>query len=168
MAKKTLILNNSSITQKINRIAYQIYEDNYEEKEIIVAGISSNGYLLSERIVEQLKKISPFNITHTKITINKPAPLDTAITLDIKEELLNDKVVILVDDVLNSGKTLIYGVKYFLNFPVKRLSTVVLVDRNHRRYPIGIHYVGLSLSTTLQNQVSVEFSKSGEISAYLS
>ena len=77
-----------------------------------------------------------------------------------------DKVVILVDDVLNSGKTLIYGVKYLLDFPIKKMSTVVLVDRNHKRYPIGTHYVGLSLSTTLQNHISVEF-KANKIAAYL-
>lgn len=164
---KTLILNNEQIYQKINRISYQIYEDNYTEKEIIVVGISKKGYLFANRLVDQLNKIAPIKITLAKLTIDKENPIENVGVLDISPDLLNDKVIILVDDVLNSGKALIYGVKYLLDFPIKKMSTVVLVDRNHKKYPIGTHYVGLSLSTTLQNHISVEF-KGSKISAFLS
>lgn len=164
---KTLILNNEQIYQKINRISYQIYEDNYTEKEIIVVGIDKKGYLFATKLFDQLGKISTIKITLAKLTIDKDSPLETKGVLDITSDLLNDKVIILVDDVLNSGKALIYGVKYLLDFPIKKMSTVVLVDRNHKKYPIGTHYVGLSLSTTLQNHISVEFSGS-KISAFLS
>ncbi|PJA09773.1 MAG: phosphoribosyltransferase [Flavobacteriales bacterium CG_4_10_14_0_2_um_filter_32_8] len=163
---KTLILNSQQIHQKINRISYQIYEDNYTEDEIIVVGIANKGYLLATKIVKQLNKIASCKITLAKLTINKNNPIENNGQLDISSEQLNDKVVILVDDVLNTGKALIYGVKYLLDFPIKKISTAVLVDRNHKKYPIGTHYVGLSLSTTLQNHISLEFNKS-EITAFL-
>jgi pyrimidine operon attenuation protein/uracil phosphoribosyltransferase len=164
---KILILNSQQILQKINRISYQIYEDNYSENEIIVVGIANKGYLLANKIVEQLNKIASCEITLAKLTINKDKPIDNEAELDISPELLNNKVIILVDDVLNSGKALIYGVKYLLDFPIKKMSTAVLVDRNHKKYPIGTHYVGLALSTTLQNHISVMFEKE-EITAFLS
>ena len=164
---KTLILNNKQVYQKINRISYQIHEDNYTEDEIIVVGIAKKGYLFAVKLVEQLNKISDAKVTLAKLTINKESPIENQGELDIPDNNLNDKVIILVDDVLNSGKALIYGVKYILDFPVKKMSTVVLVDRNHKKYPIGTHYVGLSLSTTLQNHISVEFDGS-KISAFLS
>ena len=164
---KTLILNNNQICQKINRISHQIYEDNYTEKEIFVVGIAKKGYLFANKIADQLREISDAKITLAKLTINKDHPIDNSAKLDISPEEFNNKVIILVDDVLNSGKALIYGVKYMLDFPIKKMSTVVLVDRNHKKYPIGTHYVGLSLSTTLQNHISVEF-RGTSISAYLS
>ena len=166
-SSKTLILNTEQIYQKINRISYQIFEDNHTEKEIIVVGIANKGYLFAEKIAVQLEEISTSKITLAKLTINKDNPIENNGELDISPEELNNKVIILVDDVLNSGKALIYGVKYLLDFPIKKMSTVVLVDRNHKKYPIGTHYVGLSLSTTLQNHISVEF-KGSKISAFLS
>lgn len=164
--KKTLILNNLEISQKIDRIAYQILEDNHLEKEIIIVGIANNGYLFAEKIVKKLKKITDIKITHVKLTLNKENPLSEEITIDNPTEILNDKVIILVDDVLNSGRALIHGVRFLLNYPLKRMSTAVLVDRNNKRYPIGTHYTGLALSTTLKDHISVEFDKN-EISAYL-
>lgn len=168
--EKTLILNHLQITQKIDRIAYQILEDNYQESEIVIVGIASNGYLFAEKIVEKLKAISttPVEFNLVKLMLDKDQPLKYNIEMDKPTEVLNNKVVILVDDVLNSGKTIIYGVKFILDYPIKRMSTAVLVDRNNKKYPIGIHYNGLALSTTLKSNISMEFSKNGEIAAYLS
>ncbi len=167
---KTLILNHLQISQKIDRIAYQILEDNYQENEIVIVGIASNGYLFAKKIVEKLNTISttPVEFNLVKLTLDKDHPLNHKIEMDKPTEILNNKVVILVDDVLNSGKTLIYGVKFILDYPIKRMSTAVLVDRNNKKYPIGIHYNGLALSTTLKNNISMEFSSNGEIAAYLS
>jgi len=164
---KTIILNHQQITQKINRIAYQIYEDNCNEKEIIIVGIDKKGYLFAEKIYNQLAKIADSKITLAKLTIDKDNPQENKNSLSIATDLLHNKVIILIDDVLNTGKALIYGVKYLLDFPLKKMSTAVLVDRNHKKYPIGTHYVGLALSTTLQNHISLEF-KDKEITAYLS
>lgn len=165
MPNKTLLLNDLQIRQKIDRLSYQIYEDNYLEKEILIVGIANKGYLFAEKLTEKLAEITSIKITLAKLTLNKD-DLSTQPIIDIPTELFNEKVVILVDDVLNSGKTLIYGVKYLLSFPLKKMSTTVLVDRKNKKYPIGTHYVGLALSTTLQDHISVEF-KENKITAYL-
>lgn len=164
---KTLILNNKQIQQKINRIAYEIYENNYDEKEIIIAGIANNGFLLAKKIAEALQTISPLKTKLIEIVIDKKKPLSTEIKLGLTDKELINKVIILVDDVLNSGRTLIFGAKPFLTIPVKRLTTAVLVDRGHNRYPIKADFVGLSLSTTLLEHITVEINKKGKEAVYL-
>jgi pyrimidine operon attenuation protein / uracil phosphoribosyltransferase len=165
---KTLILNSKQIEQKINRIAYEIYENNYDEKDIVIAGIATNGYLLAKRISDVLQSISKIKTQLIEINLDKENPFGTNIKLKLTDKELKNKVVILVDDVLNSGKTLIFGAKLFLNAPVKRLTTAVLVDRGHNRYPIKADVVGLSLSTTLQEHITVEINKKGKEAVYLS
>ena len=166
--EKTLILNSKQIEQKINRIAYEIYENNYEEKEVVVAGICGNGFLLAKKIADVLQKISIIKVKLIEIKIDKENPSAAEIKISLTDKELKNKVIILVDDVLNSGKTLIFGAKPFLSSPVKRLTTAVLVDRGHNRYPIKADFVGLSLSTTLQEHIMVELNKKGKESAYLS
>ena len=134
-ANKTLILDHDRIIQKVNRIAYQIFEDNYTEKEIIIAGIAPKGFQFAELLSETLKSISKIKIQLVELKIKKD--------------------------------NLIYGVNYFLNGPIKKLSTAVLVNRNHRRFPISADYVGVSLSTTLQDHVEVNFSTSGKHTVHL-
>src|ERR1700749_3548079 len=112
---KTLILNSKQIEQKINRIAYELYENNYDEKEIIIAGIADNGYILAKRIADVLQKISPIKTELIEITINKENPLVDEIKTTLTDKELKNKVIVLVDDVLNSGKTLIFGAKPFLS-----------------------------------------------------
>lgn len=168
VATQTLILTSKQIQQKINRIAYEIYENNYDEKEIIIAGIADNGYLLAKRIADVLKKIAGMEIRLISIKIDKQNPLSDEIKIDLTEKELKNKVIVLVDDVLNSGKTLMFGAKPFLNTPVKRLITAVLVDRGHNRYPIKADFVGLSLSTTLREHITVEIDKAGKEAVYLS
>lgn len=165
---KTLILNSKQIEQKINRIAYEIYENNYDEKEIVIAGIDGNGFLLAQLIENVLKKIAPIKTKLIQIVIDKKNPIGKEIKISLTEKELNNKVIILVDDVLNSGKTMIFGAKPFLSSPIKRLTTAVLVDRGHNRYPIKADFVGLSLSTTLQEHITVEIDKKGKEAVYLS
>ena len=152
---KTLVLNKKQLAQKIDRLAWQIYEQNYKEKKIIIAGISSRGVLIAKRITKKLAEISSVKLTLATIRLDKKNPYNE-IEVDINEKEYKDKVLILVDDVLNSGRTLMYGAKYFLSVPLKKLSTIVLVDRNHNRFPIKADFVGLSLSTTLKEHISVE------------
>jgi pyrimidine operon attenuation protein/uracil phosphoribosyltransferase len=163
----TLILNAKQIQQKIDRIAYQVYENNFEEKEIIIAGIASRGYVLAQKLAEKLKDITKIKIVLAEITVDKENPIKQDVKLSIKPEVFGGKVVILVDDVLNSGKTLIYGMAPFLSLPVKRITTVILVDRNHNRYPIKADFVGISLATTLQDHITVDVAKSGKEAVYL-
>jgi len=164
--RKSLVLNKEQIQQKIDRLAWQIYEQNYKEKEIIITGIAKRGVLVAQKIADKLMDISSIKIKLATVRLDKDNPYEKEIEVDITEDEFKDKVLILVDDVLNSGKTLIYGTKYFLSVPIKRLSTVVLVDRNHNRFPIKADFVGLSLSTTLKEHISVELEKN--IGVYLS
>jgi pyrimidine operon attenuation protein / uracil phosphoribosyltransferase len=167
MPSRTLILDKLQIEQRINRLAYQVYEDNFEEKEIIIAGILSSGYIVAEKIAEVLKKISQLKVQLIKLSINKHSQVEEEVKTTFTKEQLNDKVVIVVDDVLNSGKTLMYALKPFLNADIKKLRTVVLVDRNHKRYPLAADFVGYPMATTLQEHVSVVLEKNEE-AVYLS
>ena len=164
---KTLILSNRQIQQRIDRIAYQIYENNYQEKEIIVAGIAKNGYTLAERISEKLREISPIKVKLAEVTMNKKEPLSGKVKVNLPEKELKAKVVIVVDDVLESGRTMIYGIDPFLKSSVRRLTTVVLVDRAHHSYPIKADFVGISLATTMQEHISVELNGGKNDAVYL-
>lgn len=162
----TLVLDKTQIEQKINRIAYQIFEDNFEEKEIYVAGIAPSGFVLAQKIVHAIENISSLKVHLLKINMDKENPLSKEIQLPVSFDELKNKIIILVDDVLNSGKTLIYGMRPFLDIDIKKIRTVVLVDRNHKRFPIAADYVGISLATTMQEHITVEFGK--KESVYLS
>ncbi|CAL2064260.1 phosphoribosyltransferase family protein [Tenacibaculum sp. 190524A05c] len=160
-----IILNNTEIAQKIRRIAYQIYEVNYKESEIIIAGIADNGFFLAEKIVSIINEISDLKVTLCKVSMNKKSPLDT-VTTDISTDDYMNKSVVLVDDVLHSGTTLIYAIKHFLDVPLKKFKTAVLVNRNHKKYPVKADFKGISLSTSIKEHVVVNF-KDDEITAYL-
>jgi len=164
-SSRTLVLDHHTIAQKIKRITYQIYERNYDEKEIVLVAVEKKGVELAARIEPQLKEVSGMKVRTIHLTINKKEPLKP-IKLSADGDELKNKPVVLIDDVLNSGKTLIYAARHILNYPVKKLITVVLVDRRHRRYPIKADYVGMTLSTTLQDHISVEFKK-GDDRVYL-
>ena len=153
---RTQILTKLQIEQKLTRIAWQIYEANYQENTIIIAGINGNGFILAKRLARLIESISAINVCITEVLINKKAPFDTPIKLDKEDLKFNDKVVILVDDVLNSGKTMIYGVKYFLQTKVKSINVSALTDRKHHRFPIRTNYSGLVLSTSIKEHIAVE------------
>ena len=156
---RTVILNHKQIGQKITRIAHQIFENNFQEKTVCVMGIHGEGYVLAEKLNAILKDIADFDIQFFGIKMDKKSPLKSGLNTDIEAKDLKNKVVILVDDVLNSGKTLIYATKFLLDYNVKSIQTVCLVDRKHRKFPVRADYVGLTLSTTLQEHISVEFGK---------
>jgi len=154
--QKTIILNSEEIQHKTKRIAYQIYESNINEKEVILAGIKENGFIFAKRIKEVLEKISPIKVTLCEVIIDKKKPRNP-VTTSISADDYKNKPLILVDDVLNSGTTLIYAAKLFLEVPLKRFKTVVLVNRNHKKYPIKADFKGISLSTSMQEHIYVEF-----------
>jgi len=151
------ILNHQQIWHKINRMAYQIYEANVEEKEIVIAGIEGGGLLLSKKITKVLDKITDATITLCKVSMDKKNPLLSGVQTSLKESDYKNKSVVLIDDVLNSGTTLIYGVHHFLQTPLKQLKTAVLVNRNHKKYPVKADYKGISLSTSLHEHITVDF-----------
>ena len=153
-ATSNIILNHKEINHKIRRIAFQIYESNMDETEVILAGIDSNGYIFAKKLKSVLQKISDINVSLCKVSIDKKNPWQEIKTSMDSEEYKN-KSIVLVDDVLNSGTTLIYGVKHFLNVPLKQFKTAVLVNRNHKKYPVKADYKGISLSTSLHEHVNV-------------
>ena len=160
------ILAHDQIKHKIRRIAYQIVEANVNEDEIIIAGIEEGGLKLAKKIVAILDKITDSKIVLCKVKMDKKTPLDSGVQTSLDTNDYKNKSVVLVDDVLNSGTTLIYGVNHFLKTPLKRLKTAVLVNRNHKKYPVKADFKGLSLSTSLNEHIRVEF-KSKNDAVYL-
>ena len=164
---KSIILDHNKIEQIVNRIAYQIYEDHYDQKQLIIAGIEDNGCVLADLIVAKLKEICTIKIITIRLNINKKEPIKSDVQIDLKPEELSNQNIIIIDDVLNSGKTMMYAIRTFLNIPIKRLAIAVLVNRSHKRFPVNADYVGLSLATTLKEHIEVKLDKKNYV-AYLS
>ncbi len=163
MSTKTVLLSKEQIQSKINRIVHQIHEMCFSEKEIIICGITpGNGSIIAERVSDQLECISSLNIKRSIIEINKDNPLADKIKCKLRSEEYANKTVVIVDDVSNSGKTLMYAAKYFLESPIKAIRPLVLVDRNHSVYPIKPSFVGITVSTTLQDHIHVEINEQEE------
>jgi pyrimidine operon attenuation protein/uracil phosphoribosyltransferase len=162
---QNIILNHKEIEHKITRISYQIYETFVDEQTIVIAGISKNGYVMAEKIAACLKKIAPLQVILCEVFIDKQNP-SAAVRTSIEKEAYADKGLVLVDDVLNSGTTLVYGVRHFLDVPLKKFKTAVLVDRNHKKYPVKADFKGISLSTSLFEHVQIVFDQNNDC-AYL-
>jgi pyrimidine operon attenuation protein/uracil phosphoribosyltransferase len=152
----TLLLNREQIQQRIDRLAYQVYEDNYNLDEVFIAGIANSGYTVAERLQVAINRICLIKTHLIRLTVDKDEPTRCTIAPQIPQEQLQNKVVIVVDDVLNSGKTLMYSLRPFLDADMRKIRTVLLVDRDHKRYPVEADFVGITLSTTLQEHVRVE------------
>lgn len=163
---KNIILTNEEIIHKTKRISYQILETFVDEKEVVIAGIANSGYIFAQKIAEELSKISDLKVILCEVKINKQNPKDT-ITTSLAPSEYENKALVLVDDVLNSGSTLVYGVKHFLEVPLNKFKTAVLIDRNHKKYPVKADFKGISLSTSLQEHIQVVFEKDNSY-AYLS
>ncbi|TAH02071.1 MAG: phosphoribosyltransferase [Sphingobacteriales bacterium] len=159
--KRELILDKNQIQQKINRIAFQILEDNFEEKEVIIAGVWARGYRFAIRLQSVLQKICEIKITVSSILLDKES-INYDASTDIKLINLDNKVVILVDDVLSSGRNLALGSAFFLKSPIKKLRTSVLINRSHKLFPIATDFVGLELSTVLKEHVQVILNENNE------
>jgi pyrimidine operon attenuation protein/uracil phosphoribosyltransferase len=163
--KKHLILNHQDIKARIKRIAFQIYEAFAAEETLVIVGIANKGMALAEKIVADLNEISPLNIQLVRLEIDKTTPENT-ITTSVALKELEGKSIVIVDDVLYTGKTLVYAVAHILQTPVKKMKTAVLVNRNYKLYPIKGDFKGISLSTSLKEHVEVVLEES-EMAAYL-
>lgn len=152
------ILSQDQIDNIVKRIAYQIHERNNNESHIFLIGVHKNGYTLAKLINRELKLISKSTIKLCSIKINKKDPFEK-IESDFDLLKLKNKSVVLIDDVLNSGKTLIYAAKFILDIPLSNFKTAVLIDRNHKKFPIKIDFKGISLSTSIEENVNVIFKK---------
>jgi len=162
----TLILNAKQINQKLIRMAHEIHENHYKEKELVLVGVEGRGIQLATRLSKLLTEISELAIFQEEIRLNKDKPLSEPLKYSGELKSLKGKSVILIDDVLNSGKTLMYASRFILEVDVRSLTIATLVDRFHRKFPIRADIVGLTLSTNLREHVSVNLNK-GKEAVYL-
>ncbi|MCT4561551.1 MAG: phosphoribosyltransferase family protein [Crocinitomicaceae bacterium] len=160
------ILTSEEIEQKVVRLAHQIIENSWEEKEIFLGGIHGNGFELTKMLAEIIQANSDNQVHVFEIIVDKEQPWSREIEITLPQEQLKNGFIFLIDDVLNSGKTMQYALTKFLQHATKAIKTVAMVDRKHRRYPIKSDFVGLSLSTTLAERVEI-FKKDGKMEAYL-
>ena len=163
-----LILNQGQIERKIKRIAYQVYEQHVDSNGLIIAGIADNGYVLAEKIAVELKAISSLDITLARIEVNKSNPSESSTTVDLDTAGSAGKNVIVVDDVLNTARTMVYAIYPFFKAGAATIKTAVLADRNHKNFPVNADFTGISLATTLQQHIAFEISAEGEMKLYLS
>jgi len=159
MAKKgTVVMEHNRIAHTIQRFAHRIVEDHHKEKKIVLLGVRDNGYLIAERILSHLSAISSIEVELVGVELNKLDPLKREMVFDTDAAVMKGRNVMLIDDVLNSGRTLVHTLSEVLRHRAKQVNTFVLVDRIHRSFPVKADHVGMSLSTTLQERVEVNFS----------
>ena len=151
--KQVLILDQERISYKLRRMAYEIWERNSDEKEIVLMGIEKGGKILADNLSAILKEISPLKIKTLSLNINTKNPINHAVEI---EQNLNGKTVVLCDDVINSGKTVIYSLHSLLSYDLKKMMVAVLVDRKHKSFPISSDIVGHTVATTIQDHIEVE------------
>jgi pyrimidine operon attenuation protein / uracil phosphoribosyltransferase len=161
------LLNEQQIEKKIERLAFEILENNYKEKEIVLAGINNNGTRFAELLQEKLEIFGKTKISMTQIRLSPANPLETEVTIDKPKKELNNKVIIIVDDVANTGRTIFYAFKPLMDLLPKKIEVAVLVDRMHKSFPIKVDYVGLSLATTMEDDIDVQIRGKKEHAVYL-
>lgn len=145
-------------------MAYEIYENNFKETAIILAGVDGQGYLFAQLLSKELEKISPIAPRVVKVSLDKFSPLQSDVELDCELKEIKKKCIVLIDDVLNTGRTLAYGLKPFLTIEVKKIEIAVLVNRSHTLFPVLPNYTGFELSTTLKDHVVVKLGKENSVS----
>lgn len=160
------ILTHAEISMKLQRLAHQIIEQSWDLDRIFLGGITGNGWLITQEIAEIIQKNSNISVCPFEIKVNKEQPWSEPITLTMEMKELKNGHIFLIDDVINSGKTMQFALVKFLEQPSAFIKTVAIIDRKHRRYPIKADLVGMSLSTTLAERVEI-FQKNDEFEAHL-
>ncbi|MEO5893928.1 MAG: phosphoribosyltransferase family protein [Ferruginibacter sp.] len=153
MGEKKYILSKEVVEKKLRRMALQVAEQNYEEPQLVLIGIRENGIVIANKISAYLQEIFKGEILVIELTINKKRPANIKLEPMID---FNGKAILLIDDVANSGSTMLYALKPLLETYPKKIQTLALVERTHKSFPIDVDYVGLSISTTLDEHVYVE------------
>jgi pyrimidine operon attenuation protein / uracil phosphoribosyltransferase len=165
--QKVKLLDSTKTFQKIKRMAFEIFEQNFEEQEIIIAGIKGQGSEAAAYLIEYLKELTSIKISLAIININKELDYQSDIEISSEVDTFKNKVVVLVDDVLHTGRTLAFSLRPFLSIPLKKLQVAVLVDRGHHKYPISADYIGYNLATTLTDHIEVHLKKEEEQGVYV-
>ena len=150
---KTEVLDHDQILRICNRFAFQILENSIDSDVIHIIGIKEKGFDIAKIVERELKSITKKNISLSSIKIDKKNPKDSVLS----DSNLNKNIdtIFLIDDVLNTGKTLIYSLSFLLKFNFKSIKTLVLIDRNHKQFPIKVDYKGISLSTNINDNIKL-------------
>jgi len=164
---KSLILDKAALNQKIKRLAYQIVEKYFDETEICLVGIESGGKQTASLLANEITKITTAKVSINGLKINKSNPVGSKIEISEDITYFENKVILIVDDVANSGRTLFYAFQPFLNIECKSLQVAVLVDRKHKRFPVNCDFVGTSLNTTIKEHIEIVFANNEVDAAYL-
>jgi len=162
--EKNYILSADAAAMKMRRMAFEILENNAEEDHIVFAGIAANGLAVANSIAATYNSISGKTSEVITLSLDKKHPSEVKVNRSLD---LNGKVVVVVDDVTNSGKTLTYALKPLLDAYPKKIQTLVMVERSHKKFPVHPDYVGLSLSTFLHEHIFVEVEDGKVLGAYV-
>lgn len=150
------IIQHKQVKQKIKRLAIEVLEHNFDQEVIYLMGINNNGYRFAKLIQKEMQSMGKAEIHLINVRLNAARPLDQDVTISMDVNDLSGKTIILVDDVANSGRTLFYATKPLMGIIPGKLEAAVLVDRTHKLYPINVDYVGISLATTLKQDIKVD------------
>lgn len=162
-----MLLDSKKTHQKIKRIAYEIYENHFKEKDIYIAGLNGQGYLFAEYLCAEIENISSIKAHKIKVEVDKDDPMKKEVKIDIPLSTLKNKCIILADDVLNTGRTITAGFKPFLTVDLKKLETAFVVVRGHKSFPVSADYIGYSLLTTIQDHIEVVLHPKDQSGVYL-
>lgn len=163
----SILLDEKTTLQKVKRMAYEILENNFDQKEIVLVGIDGEGFTMSILLKETLSVVTDKKIAIAKVIFDKKAKIQPDIKIESDIDTFKNKTIILIDDVLNTGRTIAFALRPFLSIPIKKLEVAVLVDRDHLTFPISAKYIGYSLSTTLKEHIKVNLSDPKDIGVYL-
>jgi len=164
MADKKYILSKETAGKKLRRMALEVAERNYGEPQLVLLGIKENGIIIAQKISNYLQGVFKGEVIVAAVTMDKKNPAAITIEPDID---FNNKVILLIDDVANSGKAMLYALKPLLETYPKKIQTLALVERTHKSFPVDVDYVGLSISTTLDEHIFVEVAGGEVVGAWM-
>lgn len=161
---KKQILTEEVALKKLKRIALEVAERNFNEKELLLIGIKENGIVIAQIISKLMKAVFTGSITVVALSMNKKKPTTITIEKDID---VDGKTILLIDDVANSGRTMLYALKPLLEKHPKKIQTLALVERTHKTFPVDMNYVGLSISTTLNEHITIKVGEDKVMGAWM-
>ena len=162
------ILDNTQVRQKIKRLAYQIVESNLSYKKLYLLGINNNGMRFAQLLKSELEQIALIELVIGNIRLNPANPMESEVMLDVPVEELKDKSILITDDVANTGRTIFYAFSAIMKTLPARVQIGVLVDRKHKNFPVHVDYVGMTLATTLKENIDVDIEEDGKMGVFLS
>lgn len=164
MEQRKQILTAEVANKKLRRMALQVVEENYTETQLVLIGIKNHGTVIAEKISQYIKEVFAGEVLVLELSMDKKNPLDIHLNSDMD---FNGKIIVLIDDVANSGRTMLYALKPLLQQLPKKIQTLALVERTHKTFPVDVDYVGFSVSTTADENIKVEVENGEVVGAWL-